>query len=257
MKVALVVSLLVVLTAAAALYAADPILDEIKAKANPVIRHFFDALKAKDFEGARKDFDEKLAQAVPAAMLKDDYEKDLPQCGELTSWDYAGWMRDGGFDTVLVRARCAKGDIYQYKFAFPAGPDGKQLAGLWKKPVPKTLSKQEADAVVKMFGAIAEDHLKAVMAKDYKAAAAAFSDEMLKALGPDKLKAFFDEQAIRIGELALWKFDCAKRLAPDSVGLYYHATFSRGGVFSYRVVFRADGKDQKIQGVWLKPPAEE
>ena len=227
--------------------------DEIKAKAKPVVQRFFDALKAKDYEGMRQDFSNKMIKTISADQFEKSDKEDIAKYGELVSWEYSGWMREGGFDIVLVQTKSVKGDLAQYKFVFMEGPEGKKISGLWIKPLPKGLSKIETDAYLNMFGEIAECHLKAIKKKDYEMASKDFSAKMLEVLGPDKLKkSVGDENSLEMGELDSWKFDYAKR-AGEHVIFYYQATYSKGETMSYQVVFKDDTKDKKIIGLWLKP----
>ncbi len=224
--------------------------EEIKAKAKPVVQHFFDALKSKDFEGMRKDFTDKMLEALPAKTFEDDSTEELAKYGEMVSWDYAGWMREGGFDIVLVHVKYAKGDTIQYKFVFHKGPDGKKISGLWKKPLPKAISSDETDTLLNRYSEIMENHLKAVETNDFEGARKDFSQEMLDGLSAETLQQTLADP--EIGNLKSWKFDFAKREG-EFVSLCYQATFSEGETLAYKFVFNPENKDQKIEGLWLRP----
>lgn len=226
---------------------------EIEAKTKPVVQRFFDALAAKDYEGMCRDFTDKMIKAVPAKKLEKEDKKDISTYGEIVSWEYSGWMRDEGYDIVLTEVKYAEGTKFQYKFVFKTGPNGKKIGGLWKKPLPKGLSKVLTDSYLDMFGSVAESHLTAMKNKDYEQATKNFSAKMLEVLGPEKLKnSVVDGESGKIGDVVSWKFDFAAQKG-EFILLYYQAKYSKGETMSYQIVFLQDGKDKKIQGLWLKP----
>ena len=233
--------------------AQDLIETQIKSKTGPIIKRFFESLMAKDYDDLRADFSSKMKTGLPVRVLEQGDRDDFSKFGPQVSWDYAGWFREGGFDIVLVHATHGRGDVLQYKFVFGQGPDRTKIEGLWKKPLPKGLSAKESGDWFKRFGAIAQNHLEAIKAKDYEKAGRDFSDKMKQVLGPAALQKTLeqDEAIARHGALSSWEFAHAKTEG-ELVGLYYRATFSMGETLHYKFEFKQKG-DDKIQGLWIRP----
>ena len=226
----------------------DSVEKQVKAKTKPVVERFFDSMLANDYEGMRQDFSDEMKKALPANELEKADKKDLSNYGQLVSWEYSGWMREGGFDIVLVRTKHEKGDLVQYKFVFNKGPSKNKISGLWIKPLPKGLAKIETDGYLGLFGSIAEDHLKAVKDKNFSDGTKDFSEKMLKVLGPDMLQ----KDVESVGDLVSWKFDHIKRTG-ENIILYYRGKFSNGETLSYQIVFQDNANEKKIMGVWIRP----
>ena len=226
----------------------DSVEKQVKTKTKPVVERFFDSMLANDYEGMRQDFSDEMKKALPANELEKADKKDLSNYGKVVSWEYSGWMREGGFDIVLVRTKHEKGDLSQFKFVFNKGPSGKKISGLWSKPLPKKLSKIDTDSYRDLFGSSAQDHLQAVRDKNYLEATKDFSERMLKVLGPDMLQKAVES----VGDLVSWKFDRAERVE-NNVILYYSGTFSNSETLSYQIVFQDSADEKKIMGVWIRP----
>ncbi|MBZ0271887.1 DUF3887 domain-containing protein [bacterium] len=115
--------------------AGDDFVAEIKAKAEPVVKHFFESYEAKNYEAARRDFDDKMRAGLPASQMQALEEQDLAKYGKIDSWKFSGWLREGSHDTAFVDLKREKGPALQYRFVFKTGPGEKRLGGLWYKPI--------------------------------------------------------------------------------------------------------------------------
>lgn len=110
------------------------------------------------------------------------------------------------------------------------------------------------DAIKKKGEPIAENILDALKNKDYQRATKDFSEEMLKALGPEEMK--LNEEINIAPKIGTYESKVFKDLQYKDgfYILFYEAKFSKEDKVIVKVVFKKDDPAYKVQGLWYDSP---
>jgi len=231
-------------------------IDQIRAYADPIANNILDAMKAKDFKRATRDFSENMLAALSPDNFAATVNRDIePEFGTYVSHAFDHVSVIETHISVYYLAKFTKEKQVLVELAFTQNDPQHKVQGLWLKPAEtaKRAGKEEAEAIRKTYEPVINAYFKALKAKDYQALTKNFSPKMLEALKPEKLKEVYENQiAPHFGVFASAQFDRVD-FEQNYIAVYYLATYSKGAQLQTKFVFQKGEPEHKIFGLFEKP----
>jgi len=230
--------------------------EAIKKSADPIVENILNALKAKDFKRATKDFSDVMLKALPPEKLETTYKDDIePMFGTYISKTFDHVDVKEGFIAVHYTAKFTKEENALVVATFKEGDSKYLVQGFWIKPFPSTkrASKEESEAIRKAVEPVVNNYFDALKAKDYMRMTKDFSPKMIEALKPEQLKAGYEKEiASKFGTFQSAAFDRVD-IDKNFSSVYYIANYSKGTQMQVKFVFKTGDPEHKLYGLWEHP----
>ena len=231
---------LLVFPSAALAQGTPPADDDLQGVAQALI----DNLVAGDFEAAAADIDDTMLSVLPADKLGETWASLLAQVGAFQSLDVEVTSQTQGdlttyFFTLQFEALALQAQVVVSQ----AG----QVTGLHFVPAPATSAEADANA------AVAQAVIDNLVAGDFEALTADFSDEMLAQVSADTLETSWTQLLGQLGAFQSVESGAAPQTQGANTTYFYTLQFERGALEALVTVSDAG----QVVGFFLRPPLAE